>query len=244
MKQSFKMASLRSKITLLLALCLLLSGLGGCTKTGAPQQSEASSAVGMLSQSTAESSAPAVASEVFASASAEKSDGNQALPRQELDDETAALLDGEDHCFEREIAYRYYHKGESREELTDTERNRWMAQSNWCFDESGNGVFVVDVDSGMSQTWYYFEYTEDFGETWTGAGVYNLVTWIDDIKIAGNRVVISVGNGVTDSGHSLVYSDDLCQTFYERDILDFAPDSLTAVLQEDPLGPRHGYFQH
>ena len=156
------------------------------------------------------------------------------LTRSELYEEIAALLDGEDHEFEREIAYRYYNDGERKNELSETERNKWMEEeSAWGFDASGNGVFAVEVDAFMCQRLYFIEYSSDYGETWTSAGTYLMTTDIDDVKVAGERVVFSVWNGVTESGHNLVYSDDMCKSFRERDTIDFAPQELKAALKKE-----------
>lgn len=222
-------------LAFLMVLALLLGCLSGCAKTESPVQQETTSASNSASQEKAEPFVSAQASEVSESAQEETPavDEAQELPKQELDEETAALLDGKDHDFEQEIAYRYYHDGESKSELADNERNQWLAESKWDFDANGNGVFAVGIEASMSQSLYFLEYTSDYGENWSSAGVYSLVTWVEDVKVAGKRVVLSVANGVSESKHSLVYSDDLCQTLHERDTIDFAPHYLTAVIQDD-----------
>ena len=243
---------LRLLLVLAMALALLLGCLSGCgeTKTqpeaslSASQAQEASSAPAEASAGAASApetepeasvSVPEAEPEAFASTSAEAAASAQAQPleKEEPDAETAALLDGEDHAFEQEIAYRYYNGGETKNELADTERSQLLSTAAWDFDEEGHGVFVVGLDSSMSHTWVFVESTSDYGETWSAAGVYSVVTWVEDVKVAGNRVVLSVGNGVTESRHSLVYSDDLCQTFYERDTIGFAPSAVTDALEQD-----------
>lgn len=218
-----------------LALAMLLGCLSGCAKTEVQPEASpaASSAVQAVSSAPAEEPAESVSAPSASQAEAPAAAEAVQLERQELDAQTAALLDGEDHDFEREIAYRYYHNGEAKTELADTERNQWMSGAEWGFDENGSGVFAVALEGSMSKSWNFIEYTTDFGETWSSAGVYGIVTQIEDIQVAGNRVVLAVGNGVSLSRHSLVYSDDLCQSFYERDTIDFAPSPLTAVLEED-----------
>lgn len=239
---------LRLLLVLALTLALLLGCLSGCAKT--EPQPEASPAASSASQAEAASSAPetepeeaasasAAASEVSAAASAEAAMTKEAqlLDKHELHEKAAAVLDGEDHEFEREIAYRYYHNDEVRNELPDTERNQWVSGvdwgSVWGFDDEGHGVFAVGLDAAMQQSQWYVEYTSDYGETWSGAGMYSLVGGISDVKVSGNRVVFSVVSSANPSKYSLMYSDDLCQTFYLRNTIDYAPASLTAVLQDD-----------
>lgn len=245
MKQTDNTRSLRTLLALSMAFALLAGALSGCGGTTTPPQPEASSPAASAAQSETESSASAAQPEAESSGAVEETSASApaadaaageplALERQDPDAETAALLDGEDHEFEQEIAYRYYHDGESQKELSGSERNETMSYGVWDFDAKGNGVFAVTVDRSMSQSWNYIEYTSDYGETWQSAGVYDLITSIDDVKVAGNTVVFSVSNGVTESRHSLVYSLDLCQSFWERDTIDFAPSALTDALQSDP----------
>lgn len=218
-----------------MVLALLLGCMSGCAKTETAAQAEASSPAASVAQSEEAPVTSAAVDEPEASASIieDSVDEAEVLKKEELDSENAALLDGEDRQFEREIAYRYYHGGEPREELSDTERNQWMSQGKWSFDSNGNGVFLLNLEGSMSQTWNWVEYTNDYGESWTSAGVYGVVTQIDDIKVAGSRVVFTVENGVTESRHNLVYSDDLCQSFRMCDTIAFAPDYLKTILNQD-----------
>lgn len=226
--------SLRILLAFTMTLSQILGTLTACGTSQAPAPTETGASQGTASVSEAKevSSAPGEASESAAAGQEPSVSEATDLTREDLDEETAALLDGEDHDFEREIAYRRYHDGESRMELSDTERNQWMEKSIWGFDANGNGVFAVNVDASMSQAWYFIEYTSDYGETWTSAGVYRMIKLIDDVKITGSRVVFSVENGVTESRHSLVYSDDLCKSFRERDTIDFVPRNMKAIWEE------------
>ena len=244
---------LRLLLVLTMMIALLLGCLSGCAKTepqpdAAPAASSAAPAVSSAPAAEPEESdsASAAAPEPSISTSAKETMAKEAqqLDRHELDEKSAAILDGDDHEFEREIAYRYYHGSESRTELTDTERNQWMSGidwgSVWGFDDKGHGVFAVGLDASMQQSQWFIEYTSDYGETWSGAGMYSLVGWITDVRVAGNRVVFSVTSNMYDSKYSLMYSDDLCQSFYLRDTIDFAPASLTAVLQDEKDEPKMG----
>lgn len=239
---------LRLLLVLAMTLALLLGCLSGCAKTEV--QPEVSPAASSDVQSEAVASAPAEAPEESAAASAAMTEESvsisveetvtreaQPLDRHELDEKSAAILDGDDHEFEQEIAYRYYHGGEASTELADTERNQWMSGidwgSVWGFDDEGHGIFAVGLDAAMHQSQWYIEYTSDFGKTWSGAGMYFFVGGISDVKISGNRVVFSVVSSVNESKYSLMYSDDLCQTFYMRDTIDFAPHYLTSVLHNE-----------
>lgn len=246
---------LRLLLALAMTFALLLSCLSGCAKT--EPQPEASPAASSASQSEAVSSAPAEEPEESASASAAAPDASastsaeeasttdaQQLDRHELDEKSAAVLDGDNHEFEQEIAYRYYHGGEASSELADTERNQWMSGiewgSVWGFDDEGHGVIAVGLGAAMHQSQRFIEYTSDYGETWSSAGMYFFVGEISDVKVSGNRIVFSVVSSVNESKYSLMYSDDLCQTFYLRDTIDFAPASLTAVLSDEKDEPKMG----
>lgn len=234
MKHKHDLNSLSNLVALAAVLALVL-GLSACSGTQSTKQVEAQSSQAADSAFQVEeavASAPQ-SQETESSALVQVAAQNEAtqLTSQGGYDDEISLLDEEDHQFEQEIAYRYYHNGDSQSELSDSERNQMLSDSVWGFDDKGHGVFAVQLDASMNQSVYFIEYTTDYGETWTGAGTYNLVTWIEDIKVSGDRVVLSVGNNVNESKHSLVYSDDMCQSFKERDTIDFAPHHLTAVIQ-------------
>lgn len=232
----------------------LLCCLSGCART---ETSEVYAESASFSQKEVSSASVEVSSEAafihreeeLSSTSAEISEATKTgqadaseVNEPDIDEMGAVVVDelrhGEDHTFEQEIAYRYYHDGESRYELPDNYHNRWLAdESVWAFDSNGNGVFAVFSGYEMHQSWYYFEYTNDYGETWTGTNEQGICSYIEDMKVDGNRVIISAGSSagssVAGSGHSLVYSHDHSETFDVKDITAFAPDALYEVMPEN-----------
>lgn len=140
----------------------------------------------------------------------------------ESDNEREVVLSKQDSVYERNEARRYYgieldpEPKRTKSDYID-HYDLVTEYAGYDFDESGNGICIIDDPEGVGMNHHLlrFEYTQDYGETWTSiTGVCYSCYYVNDFAIRGNSVYICLSSNVYYNS-LLLYSDDMCQTFYQ-----------------------------